>query len=40
MIHSWYEAWPIHAVELTETQPTALVGEVGVRGGWVSVAHF
>src|SRR5258706_12518166 len=31
---------PINPVELTETQPTALVGEVRVWGGWVAVAHF
>ena len=31
---------PINAVELTETQPLALVGEASVRSDWVSAAHF
>jgi hypothetical protein len=31
---------PIHAVERTASQPAALVGEGGVRGGWLAVAHF
>jgi len=29
-----------HAVEQTTSQPTGLVGDGGVRGGWLAVAHF
>ena len=31
---------PIHPVERTASQPTGRVGEVGVWGGWLAVAHF
>jgi hypothetical protein len=29
-----------HAVERTASQPTGSLGEGGVRGGWLAVAHF
>jgi hypothetical protein len=31
---------PIHPVERTASLPVALVGEVGVRGGWLSAAFI
>jgi len=29
-----------HAVERTASQPTGSLGDGGVRGGWLAVAHF
>jgi len=31
---------PINPVERTASQPTGSLGEGGVSGGWLAVAHF